>query len=553
MRQAAWDTSTDMLEQVRAEYARLRQQADRDALAIIGEAERDAHKKLATARRDSENKSRTARLETERLLVDARAARDEMMDMAERSTEAAQERTRALERRREELMAELEDLRLQRQAPPDPVGRGVSTTVRVVSAGEPSGTEVPSIAPVPDPAPAADWIDDENLRVVAPLQHAPWADGSETVRLVESPLPAEDDMDVDADEVAGEVARLHAEAETTHLLGEPSDAEREPALTDTDRPNTDRPDTDRPDTVWPDIEMDAPVVATDLPARESIDREVLEPSPERDLAKAWSASDSRPIETGDDLGSLFRELRVDDPATDGVEGEISELASVRPEDNISEDTPLEALIPKEPVTAFDLRDRALLPITNRGLRDIKRQLADVQNLQLDALKRDAANWQPDRDELERRLARELTLMQREAYVAGDRAANEMLSSVPSPGRVDAPDGESDGFISALFDEVVLTVQSGREAGHGARDLGTAVSRVYRVWRTDEAERRMRHLAGRAYHAGLLHAFAEAQVAVRMEVHGSCAECAKVGADGISSADVDTLPVHDECRCTIVPA
>ena len=166
---------------------------------------------------------------------------------------------------------------------------------------------------------------------------------------------------------------------------------------------------------------------------------------------------------------------------------------------------------------------------------------------------DAANWQPDRDELERRLARELTLMQREAYVAGDRTANEMLSSVLSPGRVDAPDGESDGFISALFDEVVLTVQSGREAGHGARDLGTAVSRVYRVWRTDEAERRMRHLAGRAYHGGLLHAFAEAQVAVRMEVHGSCAECAKVGADGISSADVDTLPVHDECRCTIVPA
>ena len=392
MRQAAWDTSTDMLEQVRAEYARLRQQADRDALAILGEAERDAHKKLATARRDSENKSRAARLETERLLVDARAARDEMMDMAERSTEAAQERTRALERRREELMAELEDLRLQREAPPDPVGRGVSTTVRVVSAGEPSGTEVPSIAPVPDPAPAADWIDDEDLRVVAPLQHAPWADGSETVRLVKSPLPAEDDMDVDADDVAGEVARLHAEAETAHLIGEPSDAEREPALTDTDRTNTDRTNTDRtntdrPDTVWPDIEMDAPDAVTDLPVRESIDREVLEPSPERDLAKAWSASDSRPIETGDDLGSLFRELRVDDQVPDGVEGEVSDLASVRAEDNISEDTPLEALIPEEPVTAFDLRDRALLPITNRGLRDVKRQLADVQNLQLDALKR----------------------------------------------------------------------------------------------------------------------------------------------------------------------
>ena len=135
LRKAAWDTSTEMLAQVKGEMARLRKQADRDALAIVGEAERDAHKKIATARRDAESKQRAGRHDAERMLVEARAERDEMMDHAARATEAAQERTRALERRREDLMDELESLRLQREAPPDAPARGASATVKLVHPG----------------------------------------------------------------------------------------------------------------------------------------------------------------------------------------------------------------------------------------------------------------------------------------------------------------------------------------------------------------------------------------------------------------------------------
>lgn len=503
LRKAAWDTSTAMLEQVRAEYARLRQQADRDALAIVGEAEREAHKKIATARRDSESKVRSARLEAERLLVDARAARDELIANAERAAEAAQERTAALERRREQLMAELEELRLQREAPPEAPTRGTATTVRVV----PSGTPESAPPPVPSPAPDAEWLEEDDVRVV-PAAPAPFPEVSETVRVVSAPEPEEDEFDVDAEEIAGEVARMHEEA---------ADAET----------------------------ADEPVHESDETPEKPATRGRSDD--DFDLAKAWSSSDPAPHDTSDDLGSLFRELRVDAPPEEAPARAERQPAP----DEVSEDTPLETLMPVETVTAFELRDRSLLPITNRVLRDVKRQIADVQNLQLEALRADPAHWQPDRSDLESRLSQELVVVQREAFAAGHTAVGQ-LRGTESSGRPDAPAGETDSFISALFDEVVLTVQAGREAGHGARDLGSAVSRVYRVWRTDEAERRMRHLASRAYHSGVLRAFADAKVgSVRIDVHGSCTECAAAAEEGISVADDDVVPVHEECRCTIV--
>ena len=516
LRKSAWDTCTEMLEQVKQEVARLRKQSDRDSLAIVGEAERDAHKKIATARRDAESEVRSARHDAERIMVEARGERDEMMEHAARATESAQERTRALERRREVLMTELEDLRLEREAPPDPPGRGVTEAVRLIPSGDAT-----SGAPTPFMDPKGEWDDDDARIVSAPLQHAPWADGSDTVRLVESPEEPSDDLDVDADELAGEVARMRASARSD------SDPPDEPAAEDPGRGESAASDTAEPPHGGP--------------------------TTEQDLAKAWSATESRPQESGDDLGMLFRELRIDEPATDGATRPLPvAVDAAAPEDEVSEDTPLEALLPAEVVTPFELRDRVLLPITNRALRDVKRQLADVQNIQLDALKGDPSNWQPDRADLESRLAQELTVLQREAYVAGHHSASEIMKPGSTTSRVDAPDGASVPFVSALFDEVVLTVQAGREVGQGAKDLGNAVSRVYRVWRTDEAERRIRHLAGLSYHNGLLRGFAEAGVGtVTIDVHGNCETCNPKHGVELSTSDTGAVPIHDECRCTIV--
>jgi len=138
----------------------------------------------------------------------------------------------------------------------------------------PSAHVIASTTEIPD-LPEADWIDEDDIKVVpAPVQHAPWADGSDTVRLVESPTSAVDEFEVDAEEVAGEVARLRAQVDGDDAGG---DADSRPRA--------------EPEPV------------------EVADGE--EPSPERDLAKAWSATESSAMETGDDLGSLFKELRVE--------------------------------------------------------------------------------------------------------------------------------------------------------------------------------------------------------------------------------------------------
>jgi DivIVA domain-containing protein len=524
LRQNAWETSAQMLDQVERETAVLRSQAQRDALAIIGDAERTAHKKLSSARRHSEGRIRTAGVEAEQLLAEGRAERDEMMEQAARATDAAQERTRALERRREELMAELEDLRLQRFQRTDPPTPGAAETVRLVHPGEQSATPLlepldedgRGLNPPPMPVPPAG---------VSPVRNAPFADGSEAVRLVKS-SDSPFDEEVDGDQLADEVARLRA-------VG----SEAAPAEMGTDETDTDETDTDEPDEAAGEDEEIDPSSRSDV-----------------QVARAWTEPASRRPRT-DELGSLFRELRVEESADESPRASAAdrhEPGKAAVEGGVSEGTAIDELLPSAPLDAFELRDTALLPITNRVLRDVKRQLADVQNIELDQLKNDPANWQPERSALEKQLSQELTIVERESFNAGYGSAATLLG-VEASGRVRVPSGDTSPFISALFDDVVLTVQASRESGHTAQMLGAEVSRVYRVWRTDEAERRLRHLAGAAYHNGLLRGLADGgATGVEIAVHGSCGSC-KVRADmGVSVSDSGVLPVHEDCRCTIVP-
>ena len=86
-----------------------------------------------------------------------------------------------------------------------------------------------------------------------------------------------------------------------------------------------------------------------------------------------------------------------------------------------------------------------------------------------------------------------------------------------------------------------------------------MSRVFRAWRTDEAERRLRALAYRAYHEGVLAGLAALGVkAVTAVTEGRlCAECpAASGAVWDPTrplpAGVMLPPAHPECVTTIVP-
>ena len=86
-----------------------------------------------------------------------------------------------------------------------------------------------------------------------------------------------------------------------------------------------------------------------------------------------------------------------------------------------------------------------------------------------------------------------------------------------------------------------------------------MSRVFRAWRTDEAERRLRAIAYRAYHEGVIAALAALELpAVTAITEGRrCPECpAATGAVWDPAGDlpdgVILPPAHPECATTIVP-
>ena len=77
----------------------------------------------------------------------------------------------------------------------------------------------------------------------------------------------------------------------------------------------------------------------------------------------------------------------------------------------------------------------------------------------------------------------------EAFASGHAAAMEMTGERfkrPSTPKTE-PETE---WIAALLQDVHHALVEGRRQGQGARQLGASVSRVFRAWRTDEAERRV---------------------------------------------------------------
>ena len=78
------------------------------ALFVQAEAEREASRLTGDARRERDDAVRAGREEAERLVSTARQEADSLLSAARRQADAAQERARALEVRRTELMADLE-------------------------------------------------------------------------------------------------------------------------------------------------------------------------------------------------------------------------------------------------------------------------------------------------------------------------------------------------------------------------------------------------------------------------------------------------------------
>lgn len=232
------------------------------------------------------------------------------------------------------------------------------------------------------------------------------------------------------------------------------------------------------------------------PAEEmAVSQETPSPSPEETgEPSAEAPEESVPEEEEpDDIGSLFAALRSP-PTPD--EGPSDEAAGVGVGDG--------DVAVGQPETFdvnghdwIDERDTRLLPITNRALRGTKKSITELQNIALDQLRVDE-KWRPDQKALAETLGADLITLWAESFAAGHAVAEDMTGSKLK--RPATPHSEAVEEVStALSDSLTRALE---EAGGGQRERQSAASRVFRVWRSDEAEQRLRELALRAYQQGV---------------------------------------------------
>jgi hypothetical protein len=416
---------------------------------VRGSAEREAHRLTAAGRREAEDLLRGAKMESERLGLEATSRHDEVIESARRQAESAQERARALEQRRDELLGELENLRAS-------LGRMEGelderrTALNMSMLAEPTDAGRGERAPSRGAGEGLGWEPGETIRVIPPKGPA-------------SAPPAPPD----AMEMAAEVRRLR---QTTAPAGPPP--EQEPPV---DAPSV----------------LGSSDALGDLFQRLRSAGGEATPPPERTAVERPGAADA-----------------AESPAPSPPKAKVSDAAA-RPD-------------------PFVLRDRLLLPITNRALRALKRQLTDEQNLALEELRLKESDWEPTPVEMADRLRADLTIL----------AAEKPRPATPTRG----VDGIAEGLGAALLG----AHSDARQANHGVRQFSSTVSRIFRTWRTDEAERRVMDLALVSYHDGLTKTLSGA---VGYVVSGrGCATCRGAAEE----AGHALPPLHPGCGCTIAP-
>jgi len=442
LRHDAWVTGTELLEQSAANAEGMRAAAERDVLTVMGEAERDAHRLTSGARREAEDVVRNANMEAEKLVSDATKRRDEIIDRANREAATAQERTRALERRRDELLEELENVR--------------STLTRLEGSLE-ERREALDLTKNQEPS---------NVRVVHPPAEGKehWELG-ETVRVVPPEGQAHPDTGL-AEEVSEQVARI-----------------QEPEPTEPEVPARPEPEPQRA----PQTGRAEPVVpASAVPAAEH-------GSPEPEADESRSAADEEDADEG--LEALFASLRGGGdtvqsapPRVEGDNDEVSDRDHSDQADHPAEDDGTDWIA---------IRDARLLPATNRALRGVKKAITEIQNVALDHL-RTAEAWEPDDADIAERIHAELVAVWGESFAAGHAIAEQMAGEKLK--RPPTPSSNADKeFASDLASAVSGAL---RGAGEGSRERQSAASRVFRVWRSDEAERRIRDVAIQGYETAI---------------------------------------------------
>ncbi len=524
MRRSAWDTGTQLLADADAEMAGQRSELERETVDRRAVSEREAHQHLANARSEAEAIVSRARTTAEEALEEARRRHDEIGEQIRSSIEQAEGKVRGLEERRAELAAEAEKAEADLQALDDEI------------AARRQRLEVVDLE-IPGEIGAGERL---GFRLIPVQSHA------------EEPPSAitEEQRQVDALTMADEVRRLRRQSDhspETAAAGETTPAAHTPpSETQAVSPLEPAPPEEAAKEHPP---VEAAPAATEEEEPEAIpETGVAGPGP----VPAEASESIAGLPGRDDLAPLFAALRVPDPAAEDEPASSSERVK-------SPVTTHTAEIAAEDRAALELRDQLLLPITNRVLRDLKRQLTEAQNLALEQLRLSNDPWLPDTERSGgaapsrsdrpcsgsvRRRARRCRQPRR------DRGHHD-----PDPIRRIFPTRPSQ-LASDLAAELAVASSDGRQAS-------SAISRVYRQWRTDEVERRVRTHAIAAYHRGLRRALLEAnpESVLRVVPSGRIRpECAEAVAAGPFPCGWVPCPVSancprspSDCGCTVVPA
>jgi hypothetical protein len=402
------------------------------------------------------------------------------------------------------------------------------------------------------------------VRVVGNVESGEWLDDDASVRILPAAVMPVDEP-VDADALVAEVEQLRASATAAEALLSPEESVEEPVdesvpvvVVDLD----DRPPQEAP----PEFEP-TPTAAEPAP----VEADAGEPRVAASADAAPSAEDEESVPDepkADALSGLFEQLRSSDeepeemaaPDVQDDDTEAVDVVAAEPEpEPVEAEAP--AIVVATDVDVFGLRDRLLLPVENRSLRTLKRSILDLQNRVLDELRVEPEGWIPDRTMFAAAAGDDVARFGHEAYVAGHAAAAEIVGASATPPPDQSVGGATaSGFVDGLAEAVTEAISRSRTSGGGGRQVAAAVSRVFRAWRTDEAERRLRRGGRAAYHEGVIAAFGDLGVRkVGCIAPGHpCGKCpAGTGQTWTPGGPLPTgtaLPPADaDCEATVVPA
>ncbi len=529
MRGSAWVDSAAMIERARADADAMLAEATQDALFIKAGAERDALRQTGTARQDAEAELKRARSDALRIVREAEQESARLVDEATQVRAEAAEEVRALEQERIELLVDI-----------DTMQRTIDQMdVELEARNNPTP---------PDGGDRAEWQTEPAVRVVPASR-------------IRTPPP------VDADELVAEVSRLRMKD-----VEQPAGADDDAGSTPEDAGAGDDTSTGEPAEEVPpapvggggatpgDVDATpAPPGGADVIELPRTEAEVIDlpvgpathVGPPRAARGELTAGRDRRAEPV--IDDLFASLRTSVATAVPVVVEEIEPAGAPAPAETRGSARLEA------AAAGEIRTRLLLPVENDALRQVKRGVVDLQNRALADIHDDPTGWTLDPAEVGSAFAAPVASLVRAAYAAGHRAAGEMTGRpAPDPVEDTAPLATADpgGELANQLNEARRRVAAVEAA---PKETADALSRVYRAWRTDEAERRLHEVALSAFHHGVLSGLAMLGVERVATVADTrpCADCVARAEPwdpaGPPPSGWVMPPAHPGCVVSIVPA